>query len=110
MLILQKYTTSKTKDSGTKDYALCLGNISKEFKWKIWKEKAGLKGNVNFFSVGFNSMQFNSVGLNDTNNILGIHKYSTKKAWYNIMFGLIKKIFIALLTDHTSLCEPIKNV
>ena len=50
----------------------------------------GLKGSVNVFSVDFS--------LIDTNDILDIHKYLTKITWYKIMFGLIKKIFIGLLT------------
>ena len=34
----------------------------------------------------------------DTNNILDIHKYLMKRTWYRIMFGLIKKGLIGLLT------------
>ena len=58
----------KAKDFETKDYTLCLGNISKVFKIKflIWIKEAGLKGTVNFFSVDFNPI--------DTNDILDIHK------------------------------------
>ena len=44
----------------------------------------------NFFSVDFNPI--------DTNNILDICKYLMKRTWYEIMFGLITKIFIELLT------------
>ena len=55
----------------------------------IWK-KTGLTGVLNFFSVDFNPI--------DTNDILDIHKYLMKRTWYKIMFGLIKKIFIGLLT------------
>ena len=50
----------------------------------------GLGGVVKYFSVDFN--------LIDNKDILDIHKYLMKKAWYKIMFGLIKKIFIGLLT------------
>ena len=53
-------------------------------------KKTGLKGVINFFSVDFNPI--------DTNNILDIHKYLMKRKWYQIMFVLIKKIFIGLLT------------
>ena len=50
--------------------------------------KTGLKGVVKLFSVDFNPI--------DTNNTLDIHKYLMKRN--KIMFGLIKKIFIGLLT------------
>ena len=49
-----------------------------------------VKGVVKVFSLIFN--------LIDTNNITDIHKYLMKKTLYKIMFGLIKKIFIRLLT------------
>ena len=49
-----------------------------------------LGGVVKLFSVDFNPI--------DTNNILDIHKYLMERTWYKIMFGLIKKIFIGLLT------------
>ena len=48
-----------------------------------------LGGVVNFISVDFNPI--------DTNKFLDIHKYLIKIT-YKIMFGLIKKIFIGLLT------------
>ena len=53
-------------------------------------KKIGLKGVVKFFSIGFNAI--------DINDILDIHKYLMKRTWYKIMFGLIKKILIRLLT------------
>ena len=59
----------KAKNSGIKDYSLCLSNIQKILQLLIWK-KTGLKGVVNFFSVDFNSI--------DTNDILGNHKYLMK--------------------------------
>ena len=43
-----------------------------------------------FFYVDFNPI--------DINVILDIHKYLMEKTWYEIAFGLIKKILIALLT------------
>ena len=53
LLMPQKYINSKQKTQ-IKDYALCLGNISKDFKLIIWKKKkkkkTGLKGVVNVFS------------------------------------------------------------
>ena len=55
-------------------------------------KKKRSKGIVQFFSVNFNPI--------DTTDVLDIHKYLMKKTWYKkIMFGLIKKMFIGLLTD-----------
>ena len=54
----------KAKSSEIKNYALCLGNISKDFT--INMKKTGLKGSVKIFSVDFNPI--------DTNDILDIHK------------------------------------
>ena len=45
---------------------------------------------MEFFSVDFN--------LIDANDVLDIHKCLMKKTWYKILFGLIKKISIKLLT------------
>ena len=39
----------KAKNSEMEDYALCLGNISKDFTIHNMKKKTGLKGVVNFF-------------------------------------------------------------
>ena len=61
------------KNVEIKDYALYLGNISKDFT--IYNLK--------------NIIDFNPI---DTNNILDIHKYLMKRAWYKIMFRLLKKI------------------
>ena len=60
----------KAKESEINDYALCLGNISKDFIINNMK-KTGLKGIVIFFSIDFN--------LIDTNDILDTHKYLMKK-------------------------------
>ena len=60
----------KAKNSEIKDYALCLGNVSKGFTINNMK-KTGLKGLVKWFSVDFNSI--------DNNNILDIHKYLMEK-------------------------------
>ena len=41
------------KYSEMKPYLLCLGNISKDLQWLIWKKKpkkTGLNGSENFFS------------------------------------------------------------
>ena len=56
----------KATNSEIKDYALCLGNISKDFKISNMK-KMGLSGVVKFFSVDFNRIY--------TKNILDTHKY-----------------------------------
>ena len=53
-------------------------------------KKKRLKGVAKFFSVEFNPI--------DINNILEIHKYLMKRTWCKIIFGLIIKIFIGLLT------------
>ena len=79
----------KARNSEIKDYPLCLGNVLKYFTINNMKTSR-LKGAINFFSVDFNPI--------DTNDILDIHKYLMKRTWYEIMFGLIKKIFIRLLT------------
>ena len=60
----------KVRDSEIKDYALRLGNVSKDVTTDDLK-KAVLKGVVKFFSVDFNPI--------DNNDILDIHKYLTKK-------------------------------
>ena len=59
----------KAKDSETKDYTLCLGNIPKDFTINH-KKKTGFKRIENFFSADF--------GPIDTNNILDIHRYLMK--------------------------------
>ena len=86
--MLQKYQF-KAKNSEIKDYILCLVNISKEFTINNMK-KSWSKGSVNFFSVDLNPI--------DANDILDMHKCLMKKTWCKTMFGLIKKIFIGLLT------------
>ena len=75
----------KAKNSEIKDYALCLGNISKEFTIHITNK---IKRSCKFFSVDFNPVDA----------ILDIHKYLMKRARYKIMFCLIKKVFTGLLT------------
>ena len=66
-----KVYESKTKNSEIKDYALCLGNVSKGFTINNM-EKNTIKKSRIFFSVDFNPF--------DTNNILDIHKYLMKRA------------------------------
>ena len=56
----------KVRDSEIKDYALRLGNVSKDVTTDDMK-KAVLKGVVKFFSVDFNPI--------DNNDIIDIHKY-----------------------------------
>ena len=69
----------KAKHSEIKYYALCLDNISENFTSNNLK-KIELKGVVKSFSVDYNPI--------NTNNILNIHKYSMKRRWYKIMFGI----------------------
>ena len=69
-VIATKIYKFKAKNIEIKDYALCLGNIPKEFTIDNMK-KTGLKGVVKLFSVDFN--------LIDTNDILDIHKYLMKR-------------------------------
>ena len=83
----------KVKNSDIKDYVVCLVNVSNNFTINNMK-KAGLKGVVNFFSVGFNPI--------DNIDMLDIHKYLMKSKWHKIKFGLIKKIFTGLLTGLVS--------
>ena len=61
----------KAKDSETKKYPLCLGNILKDFTSNNMKKKTGLNGNVYEFSVDYNII--------DTSNIINIHRYLMKK-------------------------------
>ena len=65
----------KPKNSGIKDYTLCLGNVSKVLTTNSMK-KTGLKGAVKFFSVDLNPI------YND--NIVDIHKYLMEKTEYRI--------------------------
>ena len=91
----------KAKYSEIKYYALCLDNVSKDFKINNMK-KTRLKGVVKFFSVDFNAI--------DNNNILDTHKDLMKRIWYKIMFGLIKKIFIGSLTGLVNGSNHIKGI
>ena len=50
-----------------------------------------LNGYVCDFSVDYRAF--------DTGNIIDIHKYLIKKIWYEIMFGLIEKMFMGLLIN-----------
>ena len=66
------------------------------------KKKTVLKEIANFFSVDFSSI--------DTNDILDIHKYLMDRAYYKIMFGVIKKIFIGLVIGLVSGVNHRKSV
>ena len=94
----------KTKNSEIKDYALCPDNVSKDFA--INNMEKNIKRSCKIFLIDFNPI--------DTNDILDIHKYLMKRTWYTIMFELIKKIFIGLLTglvngfNHTK-CLSLRN-
>ena len=72
----------KAKIFEIKRYALCLGNILKDFTIENMN-KTGLKVVVKFFSVDFNAI--------DTNEILDIHKYSMKKTRYKKCLVSFKK-------------------
>ena len=56
----------------------------------LWYERGSLKGVSIFFSFDFSPF--------DANDILDIPKYLMKKTWYKMMFVLIMKTFIGLLT------------
>ena len=88
LLMLKKVYRFK-ENSVTKDYSLCLGNVSKGFMISNMN-KTELKGVAIFFSFDFNP--------SDTNDIIDIYKYLMKRTCYKKMFGLIKKIVIGLLT------------
>ena len=75
----------------TKDYTLCLGNISNDFAINNMK-KTGLKGSVKLFSADFNPI--------DTSDILDIHKYLMKGTLYKIMFELNKKNVYGIINWH----------
>ena len=49
LLMLQKYINSKEDYSEIKYYALCLGNVLKDFTINNMKKKTGLKGVVKCF-------------------------------------------------------------
>ena len=63
---------------------MCLGNISRDFTVNNMEKNFFffLNGNVYGFSVGYNTF--------DTSDITNIHIY--------LMFGIIKNIFIGLLS------------
>ena len=61
-----------------------------------------MKGVVNFFSVDFNHI--------DANDILDTPKYLMKKRWHKIMLGIIKKMFIVLLSNIVNKSHYIKCV
>ena len=87
LLMVQEYIISKQKTQ--KDFVMCLGNVSKDFTINNMN-KTVFKGVVKIFSVDFSPIA--------TNDILHIYKYLMERTWYKIMFGLIKKILIGLLT------------
>ena len=77
----------KAKNSGIKNYALCLSNVSKYFIINNMN-KSGWKGVINFFSVDFNPI--------DTNDILDIHKYLMKRTRYKMI--ILASILLFLLS------------
>ena len=87
----------KAKDSEIKDYALCLGNVSKDFTINNMEER-GSKGVVKFFSLDFNPI--------DSNSILDIYKYLMKRTWYKIFIGFVTGLFNG--SNHTK-CVLLSN-
>ena len=83
---------AKKQSFEIKRYLLCLENISGDVSANNMK-KAGLNGFVYNISVDYSTF--------DTSNIANIHKYLIKKTWYEIMFGLIKKMFIMLFNQQS---------
>ena len=79
----------KAKDSELKLYSLYLGNISKDFTINNIK-KGRLNGVAKVFSVDYNVI--------DTKGILDIHRYLMKETCYKIMFRIINKMFVGLLS------------
>ena len=79
----------KTKDSEIKKHPLCLGNIQKIFQPITWKKK-GLNKCVYDFSVDYKTFA--------TSDIIDIQNVN-ENTWYKIMFGIILKMFIMLLTS-----------
>ena len=69
LLMPEKIYQFKAKGSEIKDYAFCLGNISKDFTINNMK-KTGLKGVVKI------SVDFSPIDLND---ILDLHRYLMKE-------------------------------
>ena len=67
LLMLHKYTNSKRKT--LKDYAPCLGHISKDFT--VYNIKKKFKRKCNFFLL---------IIILDTNDNLDIHRYLMKEA------------------------------
>ena len=70
LLMLQSISIQKKTNSEIEDYALRLGNTSKDFTINNM-ETTGLKGVANFFSVDFNPI--------DNNKILDVCIYLMKK-------------------------------
>ena len=68
----------KAKNSETKDYALCLGNFSKDYTINNMK-RSRIKRTYNFVVVVV--VDFNFI---DTSNIIDIHKNLVERTWYKI--------------------------
>ena len=65
------------------------------------KKKTGLNGYAYEFSVDYNIIK--------TSIIIDINNYLMKK-WYKIMFGIIKKMFILLLSSIVNFSDNKKSV
>ena len=90
LLMLQKIHQLKAKDLEIKPNQLCFGNISKNFTLDNMN-KTGPKGSVKLFSVDYNAI--------DNNDFLDIHRYLMKDTLYKIIFAIIKRMFVVLLTS-----------
>ena len=78
-----------------------MGNISKDFAANNMKKKTGLNGYAYEFSVDYNIIK--------TSIIIDINNYLMKK-WYKIMFGIIKKMFILLLSSIVNFSDNKKSL
>ena len=65
------------------------------------KKKTGLNGYAYEFSVDYNIIK--------TSIIIDINNYLMKK-WYKIMFGIIKKMFILLLSSIVNFSDNKKSL
>ena len=88
----------KVKDSEIEKYHLRLGNNSKGFTANNMK-KTVLSGYVYQFYVDYDIIIIIIIIIINTSNIVNIHKYLMKNMYYQIMFGLIKKILMGLVIN-----------
>ena len=125
LLMIQKYIYSKQKNSEIKDYALCLGNISKDFPINNMKKKTGLKGVVKFFlfivslsNIVNGSNQTKCVSLSNQKcmiqpTLINLHpnEYSQKFHYYQFAVKLDRCVGSCITLNDLSnkLCVPNKT-